>query len=127
MTAAGVMGMVQRDGMADQGSAASKMGGKGKAAFGLSKLARETLHDRVYDEVKKAIMGAEIEAGEPMTIRALATELGTSVMPVREALRRLVAERALELLPNRSVMLPVMTPERFEEIARIRIALEGMM
>ncbi len=51
------MGMARRDGMADQGSAASKSG-KGKSAFGLSKLARETLHDRVYDEVKKAIMGA---------------------------------------------------------------------
>jgi DNA-binding GntR family transcriptional regulator len=49
------------------------------------------------------------------------------VMPVREALRRLVAERALELLPNRSVTLPVMTAAKFDEIVRIRLALEGMM
>ncbi len=62
-----------------------------------------------------------------MTIRALAKALGTSVMPVREALRRLVAERALELLPNRSVTLPVMTAGKFDEIVRIRLALEGMM
>jgi DNA-binding GntR family transcriptional regulator len=96
-------------------------------AFGLARLERETLHERAYDEVKKAIMGGAIAPGEPMTIRALAKALGTSVMPVREALRRLVAERALELLPNRSVTLPVMTADKFDEIVRIRLALEGLM
>jgi len=95
--------------------------------FGLARLERETLHERVYEEVKKAIMGGSIAPGQPMTIRALAEALGTSVMPVREALRRLVAERALELLPNRSVSLPVMTADKFEEIYRIRVALEGLM
>jgi DNA-binding GntR family transcriptional regulator len=98
-----------------------------RPAFGLARLERETLHERAYDEVKKAIMGGAIAPGAPMTIRALAKALGTSVMPVREALRRLVAERALELLPNRSVTLPVMTAEKFDEIVRIRLALEGMM
>src|SRR3954467_23957 len=94
-----------------------------RPAFGLARLERETLHERAYDEVKKAIMGGAIAPGAPMTIRALAKALGTSVMPVREALRRLVAERALELLPNRSVTLPVMTAEKFDEIVRIRLAL----
>jgi len=98
-----------------------------RAAFGLARLERETLHERAYEEVKKAIMGGAIAPGEPMTIRALAEALGTSVMPVREALRRLVAERALELLPNRSVTLPVMTADKFDEIYRIRVALEGLM
>jgi len=57
----------------------------------------------------------------------MATALGTSPMPVREALRRLVAERALEMLPTRSVTLPLMTAERFDEIARLRITLEGLV
>jgi DNA-binding GntR family transcriptional regulator len=98
-----------------------------RPAFGLARLERETLHERAYGEVKKAIMGGTIAPGQPMTIRALAKALGTSVMPVREALRRLVAERALELLPNRSVTLPVMTAEKFDEISRIRVSLEGLM
>lgn len=98
-----------------------------RPTFGLARLERETLHERAYEEVKKAIMGGAIAPGEPMTIRALAKALGTSVMPVREALRRLVAERALELMPNRSVTLPVMTADKFDEIYRIRVALEGLM
>jgi len=95
--------------------------------FQVSKLERETLHDRAYLELKKAIMSGAIRPGATITIRAMATALGTSPMPVREALRRLVAEHALEMLPTRSVTLPLMTAERFEEISRLRIALEGLV
>ncbi len=95
--------------------------------FQVSKLERETLHDRAYHELRKAIMSGAIRPGSTITIRAMAAALGTSPMPVREALRRLVAERALETLPTRSVTLPSMTPARFDEICRIRIALEGMV
>ena len=61
-----------------------------------------------------------------MTIRSLASSFGISIMPVREALRRLVAEHVLMLLPNRSVALPVFTRDRFHEITRIRTSLEGL-
>jgi DNA-binding GntR family transcriptional regulator len=61
-----------------------------------------------------------------MTIRSLAASFGISLMPVREALRRLVAEHVLIMLPNRSVALPVITRERFREITRIRVSLEGL-
>jgi DNA-binding GntR family transcriptional regulator len=98
-----------------------------KLEFQISKLERETLHDRAYHELRKAIMSGAIRPGATITIRAMAAALGTSPMPVREALRRLVAERALETLPTRSVTLPTMTPSRFDEICRIRVALEGMV
>ncbi|HEY2891881.1 MAG TPA: GntR family transcriptional regulator [Dongiaceae bacterium] len=98
-----------------------------KLDFQVAKLERETLHDRAYHELRKAIMSGAIRPGSTITIRAMAAALGTSPMPVREALRRLVAERALETLPTRSVTLPSMTPTRFDEICRIRIALEGMV
>jgi len=97
------------------------------AGFPVSKLERETLHDRAYLELKRAIMSGAIRPGATITIRAMATALGTSPMPVREALRRLVAERALDMLPTRSVTLPVITPDRFDEICRIRVTLEGLV
>ena len=99
----------------------------GNPDFQVSKLERETLHDRAYLELKKAIMSGAIRPGATITIRAMATALGTSPMPVREALRRLVAERALEMVPTRSVTLPLMTAERFDEIAKLRITLEGLV
>ncbi|MGE0004233.1 MAG: GntR family transcriptional regulator [Parvibaculaceae bacterium] len=94
---------------------------------GFLKLERETLNDRAYREIKRAIIAGAITPGSSMTIRGLAQAFGTSPMPVREALNRLVSERVLQLLPNRSVTLPLMTAERFREICRIRILLEGEM
>ena len=48
------------------------------------------------------------------------------VMPVREAIQRLVAEQALEVAPNRAVRVSTMTVSQFREITSIRIHLEGM-
>jgi DNA-binding GntR family transcriptional regulator len=89
-------------------------------ALRISKLEREKLHDRAYLEVKKAIISGAIRPGVTITIRAMAAALGTSPMPVRKALRRLVAERALVMLPARSVTVPRMTAEQFDAARIIR-------
>lgn len=90
------------------------------------RLQRATLNEEVYAELKRAIMAGEIEPGRSMTIRGVAAAFGVSLMPVREALTRLVAERALVLLPNRSVAVPILDRARFREVTRIRLALEPM-
>jgi DNA-binding GntR family transcriptional regulator len=46
-------------------------------------------------------------------------------MPVRDAVARLAAEQAVEVMPNRTVRVPVMTRGRFEELRTIRLMLEG--
>ncbi|MGH6880978.1 MAG: GntR family transcriptional regulator, partial [Hypericibacter sp.] len=46
-------------------------------------------------------------------------------MPIREALRRLVAEQALENNPNRGVEVPAMTPGRLMDLKRVRCEIEG--
>lgn len=98
----------------------------GDAGLGMPKLQRNTLNEEVYQQLKQALMTGRIAPGSTMTIRSLAASFGISPMPVREALRRLVAEHVLVLLPNRSVSLPIITPERFREITRIRTSLEGL-
>lgn len=95
-------------------------------SLGFAKIDREPLHERVYAEIRKVIMSGALEPGAAVTIRSLADAVGTSTMPVRDAVRRLVAERALEVRANRTIALPRLTAERYEEIVRIRIALEGM-
>lgn len=92
----------------------------------MPKLQRNTLNDEVYDQLKQAIIAGTILPGSSMTIRSLAASFGISPMPVREALRRLVAEHVLVMLPNRSVALPVLTRARFRELTRIRTSLEGL-
>ena len=91
----------------------------------LSRLEAVTLQETVYRELKRTLMAGGFLPGETLTIRSLAEALGTSTMPVREALQRLVAERALVFLPNRSVQVPVLTKESFEDLTRVRLELEG--
>jgi DNA-binding GntR family transcriptional regulator len=63
--------------------------------------------------------------GEKLSLRSVASSLGVSMMPVREAVAHLVAGDALTVLPNRAVRVPIMTRRRFQELTRIRLLLEG--
>jgi DNA-binding GntR family transcriptional regulator len=94
--------------------------------FGIPRVARETLNDRVYIELKRSILNGSIMPGARISMRSLSKSIGTSLMPVREAMRRLSAEGALEILPNRSFTLPILTPDTFRQMRDVRVALEGM-
>ncbi|WP_299585118.1 GntR family transcriptional regulator [uncultured Microbulbifer sp.] len=83
-----------------------------------------TTQERVYFQVRDAILRGKFLPGHAITIRGLAAELNCSPMPVREALRRLTSERALELSDTRRVTVPTMTPEKLAEICAARVALE---
>src|SRR5437660_5804968 len=87
---------------------------------------RETMRVRVYRALARGLMAGMFSPGEAVTLRSLAMRIGTSAMPVRQAVSRLIAERALVLLPNRSVIVPRMPRSRFVELSRARKMLEGM-
>jgi DNA-binding GntR family transcriptional regulator len=70
-------------------------------------------------------MSGMFRPGEPVTLRGVAQALGTSIMPVREAVRRLVSERALEMPSARSIRAPAMSRQKFDELCAMRILLEG--
>lgn len=83
------------------------------------------MQHRVYLELRAAVMAGAFRPGEAITVQELADAFGTSTMPIRDALRRLVAERAMIVLSNRSVALPRLTRDGFEDLLRVRVALEG--
>lgn len=92
----------------------------------MEKVEKLTLQEQVYGQLKTALMRGQFSPGDVLVIRKLAEEMGTSVMPVRDALQRLAAERALTLLPNRSVAVPTTTREQFMQLTEIRTRLEGL-
>jgi DNA-binding GntR family transcriptional regulator len=83
------------------------------------------VQDQIYDKLRRAIMSGKLVPGQAVSIRSLAFSLGTSAIPVREALRRLAAERAIEVLPNGSVGVSAMSRARFEDLRRTRVLIEG--
>lgn len=82
------------------------------------------LEDQIYHLLRASLSAGRYKPGQTFTIRSLAEVYGTSPMPVRDALKRLAAEKALDVLPNRSVVVPLMSRARFQEILRVRLSLE---
>lgn len=92
----------------------------------LARKRQGTLQQQVYEELRRSLMVGAFIPGQAVTLRSLANRLGTSPMPIRQAINRLIAERALEMLPNRSVVVPRMTRAKFSELVLLRRTLEGM-
>ena len=87
---------------------------------------RITVQDGVYQQLRHALMVGSFDPGQVLTIASLAEAFGTSNMPVREALRRLAAENALEISQNGSACVPVVTRARLDDLCRARLAVEGL-
>lgn len=86
----------------------------------------DNLQEQLYQNIRAALLEGRFQPGERLKIRDLAAQWGTSPMPVRAALQRLVAEGALEGEAQRSVRVPAMTRQRFEQLLPVRINLEGL-
>lgn len=85
----------------------------------------EAMHHAVYAALRRAQMAGRFSPGQEMIIRTLAQEFGTSPMPVREALQRLVSEKALEHGGNRTIRVPAISLERLTDLRRCRTMIEG--
>ena len=87
---------------------------------------RHTLADTVHEKLRGLLIAGALAPGEKLTLRGLAEQFGTSVMPVREAVSRLSAEGGLIMLSNRTVRVSCPNAKAFAELIRIRSALEGL-
>lgn len=85
---------------------------------------KRTIQDLVYEELRRSLMTGAFAPGEKISLRRLTEQTGTSMMPVREAVNRLIAERAFQVVPKRQVIVPMMTAAKFEEITYWRVQLE---
>jgi DNA-binding GntR family transcriptional regulator len=95
----------------------------------LSPIAEEetlSLGERAYRRLRESIVRGMLPAGRRISERSLATELGISAQPVREALRRLEQDGMVVTLPRRGTVVAEVGPTQLAELGRIRAALEGV-
>src|SRR4051794_19349265 len=92
----------------------------------LPQLDRRTLADTTYEALSDLLAAGRLAPGYRLSLRQSAAVLGVSVMPVREAVSRLVAEGALEGSPNRPIRVPTMSQAEFRALAETRMAVEGI-
>ncbi|MFT0172639.1 GntR family transcriptional regulator [Paraburkholderia mimosarum] len=82
--------------------------------------------DEAYRFIEAAIRAGRYRAGERLLAEEIASEIGTSRMPVREAFRRLSAEGLLRIRPNRGAIVRGLDAAEMREVFEIRAALEGL-
>jgi DNA-binding GntR family transcriptional regulator len=87
-------------------------------------LVQDTLHEQIYQQIKEKLITGEFRPGDRFVLRSLAAALGTSVVPVRDALQRLESLGALRL--ERTFVVPTLTITELTDIRDIRVALEGL-
>ena len=83
------------------------------------------LGDQVYQALRWSLIVGDREPGDTVSTRTIAAEHGVSVMPVREALKRLEAEKALTGAAKRAYRVADMTPARAVDLFQIQSVLEG--
>lgn len=80
----------------------------------------------VLDELRRWIHSGRLQPGQKILQEDVATSLGTSVIPVREALKTLQSEGMLVHYPNRGFFVTKLEREELLELCLIRSALESL-
>lgn len=86
---------------------------------------RGHVHEQVLQYMRRGLMVGAFLPGQVMSLRKVAASLGTSPMPVREVMSRLVAANALEETESGSVKVPRLSIEKLSDLFAVRELLEG--
>lgn len=93
---------------------------------GLPALSHDNLSNTVYATLCDALMKGRFQPGDRLKIRDIASQLGTSVTPVRDAIIRLTQDEALVFQSARNIRIPLVSRRQYMEIRRIRLKLEAL-
>ena len=90
----------------------------------LSPVRIATISDTIYESLLESIVSGQIPPGMPLTMQGLAEQFDVSLMPVRDALKKLEAVNVIERRKNRRVVVKHLSIDDFEELLEIRMHLE---
>jgi len=85
-----------------------------------------TLAEKAFSALHRAILTGALKPGERMPIEEMATELGMSPMPVREAVRRLDLLGLVENIPHKGARVTELSLDDLRGVYELRLALEPL-
>ncbi len=83
------------------------------------------LRKKVADVLREAILSGELKPGDALVETTLATQLGVSRAPLREALRSLSKDGLIETVPYRGTTVKTLSQKDIEEIYSLRVLHES--
>ena len=84
------------------------------------------LRDVVFQTLRGAILKGDLKPGERLMELQLASKLGVSRTPIREAIRMLEQEGLAVTIPRKGAEVAKMTEKDMEDVLEIRLSLEGL-
>ncbi|MDB6117981.1 MAG: transcriptional regulator [Verrucomicrobiaceae bacterium] len=83
-----------------------------------------SLRQRAYDHLQQKLISGELHPGSVVSEQSLASEIGMSRTPMREAIRTLEQEGVLEQLPRFGTRVRTLERRDLEELYELREAME---
>ncbi|MDI6600379.1 MAG: GntR family transcriptional regulator [Thermoanaerobacteraceae bacterium] len=84
------------------------------------------LRDLVFEYMKESIISGEFKPGERLMEVQLASKLGVSRTPIREAIRKLELEGLVIMVPRKGAYVSDLSQKDILEVFEVRTALEGL-
>jgi DNA-binding GntR family transcriptional regulator len=84
------------------------------------------IRERVYSHLRKAVLSGRIPTNERLVETQLASQLGTSRTPIREALHKLELENLVSSIPRVGYVVKGLSEEDVNDICDIRSVIEGL-
>lgn len=80
----------------------------------------------VHRQLRQLVLAGELEPGAPLSVLALATRLGVSRSPVREAVQQLIYEGLAVNVPHAGARVAVVDDTRIRNVLAVRAVLDGL-
>lgn len=96
----------------------------GASSYTANSIQTKTAQELVYKELEQAIVKGRLKPGEKLVTGKLARQMGTSRIPVREAIGRLEARNFVKVQPKKGVTVSELSEKNLKEILEIRLLLE---
>ena len=109
-----------------RGSVTTALWGEKDWGSGDGSMRPETKADAAYRELRRRIVDGSLEPGSRLDQEMLAAALGVSTTPLREALRRLEAERLVQRAAHRQVVIAPLSARELHELYQIRLHLDSL-
>lgn len=92
----------------------------------VSRVSRVSLSEQVYQNLLDSIVKGDLPAGTELKEQHLAKQMNVSATPVREALRRLVSDGLIEMIPYHGAVVRTLDQKEIREAYACREALEHL-
>lgn len=98
---------------------------KQMAELNLQQIENKPLREKIVDVLRDMLISGELKPGQPLVESKIASQMGVSRVPVREAIQALSSEGLVEITPYRGAVVRRLSRRDIEELYSLRAVLES--